>query len=285
MKPSKVWFITGASRGFGRLWSLAALGRGDRVVATARNTDSLRELEDRFGDAVLALPVDVTNRQSIDHAVDQAIAKFGRIDVLISNAGYGLMGCVEEVRFDDARDLFETNVLGTLSVIQAVLPQMRKQGAGHILPVSSIAGLISLPGAAIYNSTKFAVEGLGEALAAEVKAFGIHVTIIEPGGYATDFLKETSLRRAMPMDAYQPIHAELATFITPEQLGDPKATSPALMQVVDSLNPPNRLMLGALLPMIRDRYVARVDEWIEWEDVSLAAHSTAAQCAGLMNKD
>ena len=192
----KVWLITGASRGFGHIWAKAALARGDKVAATARKLSALDELKQTYGDAFLPLVLDVTDRDAVFAAVAQVQQHFGRLDVVVSNAGFGYMAAIEEAEIDDTRATFETNVFGTLAVMQAAIPIMRAQGSGHILPVSSVAGLVAMPTSGIYEAAKFAVEGMAEALAAEVAPFGIHVTIIEPGGYATDFLSGTSLKTA-----------------------------------------------------------------------------------------
>jgi NAD(P)-dependent dehydrogenase (short-subunit alcohol dehydrogenase family) len=175
----KVWFITGASRGFGRIWAEAALRRGDSVVATARELKVLAPLSVEFGESVLCIQMDVTNRDEVFGAVKTAAQHFGRLDVIVCAAGYGLFGAIEEVEQEDARANMETNVFGTLSVIQAVLPYLRKQGSGHILPVSSLGGVVGLP--MFFQATKFAIEGIGEALAQEVAPLGIKVTLIEPG--------------------------------------------------------------------------------------------------------
>jgi NAD(P)-dependent dehydrogenase (short-subunit alcohol dehydrogenase family) len=215
MSKQKVWFITGASRGFGHRWAEAALKRGDKVAATARDPKALDGLVAIYGNSVLALPLDVTDRGAVFKAVNRAHRHFGRLDVILSNAGYGLMGAIEEASLDDARANFETNVLGTLSVIQAALPLLRAQGSGHILPVSSVGGLVTFPLGGIYQATKFAVEGLAQTLAQEVAAFGIKVTVIEPGPFATDFMSESSMKHAAPMAEYEPVRQQLATMTRP----------------------------------------------------------------------
>ena len=187
MTSPKVWFITGASRGFGRVWTEAALKRGDRIAATVRNPETLGELVSAYGDAVLVLPLEVTDRDAVFATIDHAHRHFGRLDVILSNAGYGYMGAIEELEPAQAKANFDTNVFGTLSVIQAALPILRAQGTGHILTVSSIGGVIGFPTGGSYTATKFAVEALSEALAAEVAPFGIKVTIIEPGSFSTEF--------------------------------------------------------------------------------------------------
>jgi NAD(P)-dependent dehydrogenase (short-subunit alcohol dehydrogenase family) len=184
---SKVWFITGTSKGFGRIWAEAALARGDQVAATARDVKTLQDLVDRYGDQVLALTLDVDDKAAVDTAIAETIARFGRIDVAINNAGYGQFGAIEEVSEAEARAQMETNFFGALWVTQGVLPQMRAQGSGHIIQVSSIGGVNAFPTIGLYHASKWALEGFSQALAAEVAAFGIKVTIVEPAGYATDW--------------------------------------------------------------------------------------------------
>ena len=184
---SKVWFITGTSKGFGREFALAALGRGDKVAASARNTDTLRDLVEQYGDAVLPVELDVTNRDQVFAAVKSAHETFGRIDVVINNAGYGLFGTVEEITEHQLRDQMETNLFGVFHVTQAVLPILREQGAGHIIQISTQGGIIAFPTIAAYHASKWALEGMTDALSQEVAGFGIKVTLVEPGGFATDW--------------------------------------------------------------------------------------------------
>ena len=201
---SKVWFITGTSKGFGRIWAEAALERGDRVVATARDADTLTPLVEAYGDNVLALSLDVQDKAAIDAAVEQAHARFGRLDVVVNNAGYGLFGTIEEVTEEQARDQLETNVFGALWVTKAALPIMRAQGSGHIIQVSSIGGVNAFPGIGLYHASKWALEGFSQSLAAEVAGFGIKVTIVEPAGFSTDW-RGPSAVVADPMPEYQAI--------------------------------------------------------------------------------
>ena len=188
----RVWFITGASRGFGALITQEALNAGDAVVATARNPQTVI---DRFGNHpnLLAVSLDVTNEEQAFAAAEQAVKRFGKIDILLNNAGYGLLGAVEEATADEIEKLYATNVFGLLNVTRAVLPHMRRQRSGHVMNISSIGGYIGFPGWGVYGSTKFAIEGLSESLAVEVKPLGINVTVVEPGFFRTDFLDETSL--------------------------------------------------------------------------------------------
>ena len=271
MSDQKVWFVTGATRGFGRRWTEAALKRGDKVAATARSENALDDLVKQYGDSVLPLQLDVTNRKAVFESITNAHNHFGRLDVILSNAGYGLMGAVEEVAFDDMRANFETNVFGTVSVIQAALPLLRAQGRGHVLLVSSVAGLVAVPGAGIYEGAKFAVEGIGEALASEVAGFGIKVTLIEPGPYSTDFLSESSVTNASQIPAYDAVRQQLASMMAPDMFGDPAATSEAVLKLVDAENPPLRLVLGNLIPLVKQVYEQRIQVWESWEKVSNAA--------------
>jgi NAD(P)-dependent dehydrogenase (short-subunit alcohol dehydrogenase family) len=271
---SKTWFITGSARGFGRLWAEGALTRGDKVAASVRNPDSIAGLVESYGDQVLPLRVDVTDRDAVFEAVATAHGRFGRLDVILSNAGYGLMGAVEETSFAEIRAVFETNVFGTISLVQAALPFLREQGGGHILLVSSVAGLVAVPTAGIYEATKFAIEGFAEALAAEVSAFGVRTTLIEPGAYATDFLSGTSLKTVETMAIYNKVRDDLAQILKGEMLGDPAATWPTIAKLVDSDNPPLRLILGDNLPLVRQVYGERMKTWEAWEDVSKAAHGS-----------
>ena len=182
---SKVWFITGTSKGFGRVWAEAALARGDRVAATARDVTTLAPLVDRYGELVAAIKLDVTDKAAVDASIAEAHGRFGRLDVVVNNAGYGLFGTIEEVSEADARDQIETNLFGALWVTQAALPIMRAQGSGHIIQVSSIGGVNAFPTIGLYHASKWALEGFSQSLAAEVAQFGVKVTLIEPGGFAT----------------------------------------------------------------------------------------------------
>src|SRR6195952_1734961 len=202
---SKTWFITGASRGFGREWAIAALERGDTVAATARDTSTLDDLVAQFGDKILPIQLDVTDRAADFAAVAQAHDHFGRLDVVVNNAGYGQFGMVEEISEAEARAQVDTNLFGALFVTQAALPYLRAQGSGHILQVSSIGGISAFPNIGMYNASKWALEAFSQSLAAEVADFGITVTIIEPGAYSTDW-GGASARHASPLPAYEAFH-------------------------------------------------------------------------------
>ncbi len=277
---TKTWLITGASRGFGRIWAEAALNRGDRVAATARTVADVADLSERFGDAVLPLPLDVTDADQVRHAVRQAHAHFGKLDVVLNNAGYSLVGTVEEASEADVRANFDTNYFGTLRVIQATLPLLRQQGGGHILGVSSSLGVVALPLIGFYCTTKWAVEALHESLAQEVKPFGIKVTLLEPGAYATDFGSPASLRIAPGMDAYAALRKGMSARLSIAERGDPQATAEAVLNVVDAADPPLRMFIGNTgLPMARATYAARLATWEAWEAVSNAAQGEPRQGA------
>ncbi|MGI4733856.1 MAG: SDR family NAD(P)-dependent oxidoreductase [Janthinobacterium lividum] len=272
----KIWFITGASRGFGRVWTEAALQRGDQVAATARQLASLADLTEKYGANVLPLELDVTNPAQVKTAVARAHAHFGRLDVVLNNAGYSLVGTIEEASLDEVRALYETNVYGALSVIQAALPLLRAQGSGHILGTSSNLGHVALPVIGYYCSSKWAFEAIHESLAAEVAAFGIKVTIVEPGAYATEFGSPESLRFAAGLAAYTDFKNQFFTGLRGLERGDPAATPAALFAVVNAAQPPLRLFLGSHnLPAVRAAYAERLATWEAWATVANAAQGAA----------
>ncbi|KKC26640.1 SDR family NAD(P)-dependent oxidoreductase [Sphingomonas sp. SRS2] len=273
---SRIWFITGASRGFGRIWATAALARGDRVAVTARDAESLSHFTEEFGDAVLPLTLDVTDAAQAANAVVRAHDHFGRLDVVVNNAGYMLVGTVEEASEAEARALFDTNYFGTLSVIQAALPLMRAQGGGHIIGVSSALGLVSFPLMGLYCASKWAVEALHEGLAQEVAPFGIKVTLVEPGPYATDLTSGKSLKISPGLDVYAASRQWMQEHLSNGDIGDPDATAAAILAIVDAERPPLRIALGSMvLPMIRASYADRIATWDSWEAVSNAAQGEA----------
>lgn len=266
----KVWFITGTSSGFGRTWARAALERGDKVAATARNTAAISDLAETFGDAVLVRELDVTDRAAVFRVVGEAQAHFGRLDVVVSNAGYSYTGAVEELDFGEAKANFDTNFFGTLSVIQAALPVLRAQGGGHVLTLSSIGGLISFPTGGAYVATKFAVEALSDALAGEVADQGIKVTIIEPGSYATGFGRAATSGHLQ--DRYRAVHQAIRASFEPATIGDPRATAEAVLAVVDADRPPLRLILGDwVLDRVESVYAERIRQWRQWSATSNVA--------------
>jgi NAD(P)-dependent dehydrogenase (short-subunit alcohol dehydrogenase family) len=269
----KTWFITGSSRGFGREWTIAALRRGDRVAATARNTESLKDLVDTYGDAILTIPLDVTDRLAAFAAVASAHEHFGRLDVVVNNAGYGQVGMIEELGEAEFRAQLETNVFGAMWVTQAALPFLREQRSGHFLQVSSIGGITAFAGVGAYHASKWALEGFSQALAHEVKDFGIHVTIIEPGGFSTDW-SGPSLQRSTPLTAYAAIHEARDAFWAarlPKQ-GDPTASANAVLKLVDAEQPPLRVFFGdGPLELASTDYEQRLETWRAWEWLSLEA--------------
>ena len=269
----KTWFITGTSRGFGREWALAALERGDYVVATARGVESLEGLKAAYGDLVLPLALDVTNRERVFEVVQQAHEHFGRLDVVVNNAGYGQFGMIEEISEAEAREQIETNVFGAFWVTQAALPLLREQGGGHIIQVSSIGGISAFANIGMYHASKWALEGFSQALAGEVAGFGIKVTIIEPGGFATDW-GGSSAKHATPLPAYDAAHEASAQMRRTRQAapGDPVATREAILKIVDAEKPPLRIFFGnGPLAIAEADYASRLALWREWEPVSIAA--------------
>src|ERR671932_908695 len=238
---AKTWFITGASRGFGREWAIAALERGDSVAATARDTATLDDLVERFGDRILPLRLDVTDRAADFAAVKRAHEHFGRLDVVVNNAGYGHFGLVEQLTEDEARAQLETNLFGALWVTQAALPFLREQRSGHILQVSSIGGISAFPLVGIYHASKWALEGMSQSLAQEVADFGIKVTLIEPGGFSTDWAG-SSAKHSTPLPAYADFHekAQQQRKQRNSTPGDPKASAAAVLRIVDAETPPLR---------------------------------------------
>lgn len=262
----QVWFITGTSRGLGRQWALAALRRGDRVAATARDTAALADLAEEFGDAVLPIRLDVTDRDAAFAAVRTAHDHFGRLDVIVNNAGSGHYGFVEELTEAQMRGQFDTNVLGTLWVTQAALPYLRAQGGGRILQVSSIGGLTAVPQLGAYHASKWALEGLSQSLAAEVAPFGIRVTIVEPGGFNTSWV--SSAGHSTPHPDYAEAHriAEQARAERMEFNAEPEDAVAAVMAVVDAEDPPLRILLGDRpFQLARAEYATRLAGWEQWQ--------------------
>src|SRR6266542_3759329 len=265
---SKVWFITGSSRGFGREFALAALERGDQVAATARDAGTLNDLVERFGDALLPLRVDVTDRAQVFDAVAAAHQRFGRLGVVVNNAGYALVGAVEELGEQELRDQLETNLFGVLHVTQAVLPVLRAQGSGHIVQISSLMGLTTLGGSGGYSASKFALEGLSDALSQEVAPHGIKVTLIEPGGFDTGF-NSASVYAADRKDAYDALHAALLEQAAAGTEPGPEGVGPAILQLVDAQEPPLRVFFGeGPTQWVPPVYHQRLQTWAEWAPLS-----------------
>lgn len=279
----KVWFITGASRGFGLLTAQQALARGDYVVATARDPHSVTAALGEHAH-LLALRLDVKLEAQAVTAAQQAVARFGRIDVLVNNAGYGLLGAVEEANAEEVRALYETNVFGLLNVTRAVLPVMRRQGKGHVINISSVGGYSAYAGWGVYASTKFAVEGLSEALAMELAPLGIDVTVVEPGFFRTDFLDASSLisTRDRVDDYAATVGAmrEFAAGVNHQQPGDPARLALALLQLADSAKPPVRLQLGSdTVERVRAKNLFVETEMAQWLELAVSTDFAPQQKA------
>lgn len=270
---SRVWFITGASRGLGYQWARAALERGDQVAATARDTAALSALRDAYGDALVAIALDVTDREACFAAVRTAHDHFGRLDVVVNNAGYGQYGFVEELSEAEVRRQMDTNFFGPLWITQAALPYLRAQRSGHIIQVSSIGGVTAFPNLGAYHASKWALEGMTQSLSQEVKPFGVRVTLVEPGGFDTEWI--TAAPYAEPLAAYDAARAdfESARAARRTDLGDPHAARSALNELVDADDPPLRTFLGKYaLESARADYQNRMDEWQRWQPLAIRAH-------------
>jgi NAD(P)-dependent dehydrogenase (short-subunit alcohol dehydrogenase family) len=272
---AKTWFITGASKGFGREWTEAALERGDKVAATARKVETLDPLVETYGDAVLPIQLDVTERDADFEAVKKAAEHFGQLDVVVNNAGYGHFGAIEELSEEDVRSQLETNFFGALWVTQAALPIMRAQRSGHIIQVSSIGGITAFPTVGAYHASKWALEGLSQALSQEVADFGIKVTLIEPGGYSTDWAGPSS-KHSDETAAYSAVRESRNRARAGTPPGDPKATRGAILKVVDAEKPPLRVFFGKVpLGVATADYESRLATWNEWQPVSIEAQGPA----------
>jgi len=274
-QQGKVWFITGASTGFGRLLTEHLLTLGANIVATARKPDQLTSLATKYPANLQILPLDVTSQQQIVAAVEDALARFGHVDVLVNNAGYGINGAIEEVSQAEYMPMFETNVFGLINVTKALLPQFRERGSGNIVNLSSIGGLIGSPGWGYYNATKFAVEGLSMALAGELEPLGIHVTVVEPGPFRTDFLGRPGGEAKAVIPAYTSTAGKAREYFQTQagkQPGDPQRAVEAIIAAVSVPNPPKHLLLGK---SALNRWKTRLAEWstevAEWEDTTAGA--------------
>jgi NAD(P)-dependent dehydrogenase (short-subunit alcohol dehydrogenase family) len=268
----KVWFVTGAGRGFGREFVANALERGDRVAATVRDASAVSDLVERYGDDILALTLDVTDEAAVHRAVDAAVERFGRLDVVVNNAGYGLFGAIEELSTAQLRDQLEVNLFGAFFVTQAALPVLRAQGAGHIIQISTIGGIAAFPSLGGYHASKWALEGLTESLAQEVAPFGIRVTLVEPGAFGTDWAGSSAVH-ADPQPQYDALRAAMAAGQGEANVGDPAAAGRALMKIVDAEEPPLRVLFGTqptqIAPFVYDQ---RLATWKQWEWLSNEAN-------------
>jgi NAD(P)-dependent dehydrogenase (short-subunit alcohol dehydrogenase family) len=264
----RTWFITGTSKGFGREWAIAALDRGDRVVGTARNPSTMDDLVQKYPDTFHALELDVTDRSAVASVLKAAHEHFGELDIIVNNAGYGQFGMVEELTETEAREQIETNLFGALWVTQAALPFLREAGRGHFLQVSSIGGISAFPGIGMYHASKWALEGISQSLAQEVKDFGIHVTLIEPGGFSTDW-SGPSAKHANSIDAYDGIREASQKRRSGNTPGDPTSSAAAVLKVVDAEAPPLRAFFGTAPLSIAERdYESRLATWREWQPVA-----------------
>jgi len=271
---AKTWFITGTSKGFGRIWAEAALERGDSVAATARDASTLEPLLEAYGERVLVQALDVTDKAAVDAAVAAAHERFGRLDVVVNNAGYGYFGTIEEVDEAGARAQIETNLFGALWVTKAALPILREQGSGHFIQVSSIGGVTAFPGIGLYHASKWGLEGFSQALAREVGRFGVRVTLVEPIGYTTDWAGPSAVT-AEPMPEYEWIREERAKGTSVRsRRGAPDATAAPILEIVDAEEPPLRVLFGdwALEQLVRPEYEERLATWERWQDLSRRAH-------------
>ena len=272
---TSVWFITGCSSGLGRALAGRVLQYGHRAVVTARNPAQLKEFVTTYPNTALALPLDVTDARQVAEAVTQAEKVFGRIDVLVNNAGYGYLAAIEEGEEDEVRAMFEANFFGLVALTKAVLPGMRARGRGHIVNISSVGGFIGNPSGGYYNATKFAVEGLSEALAKEVAPLGIRVTAIEPGPFRTDWAGRSLKQIHHPIEAYATTAGARRAEITGrsgKQAGDPQRAADAIMQVVASPVAPLNLILGRNgLDRVRAKLRELMSSIDQWEAVTLSA--------------
>jgi NAD(P)-dependent dehydrogenase (short-subunit alcohol dehydrogenase family) len=264
---SKVWFITGSSRGLGRALTESALEQGERVIATARNPGALDGLKAQYGDRLLPAALDVTDPEQSRAALKAAVDAFGRIDVLVNNAGYGFFGAFEEMSPDDFRAQIDTNFWGVVNVTRAALPLLREQGSGHIIQITSIGGRGSSPGISAYHAAKFAVEGFSESLAQEIKPLGLQLTIVEPGGFRTDWAG-ASMAYATPLEAYRPSVGAMREFLQQyagQEPGDPRKGASVILGIAGAPDAPLRLPLGNdALALLRRGYKTAADELERW---------------------
>lgn len=272
---SKVWFITGCSTGFGRNLAQEVLQNGDRVAVTSRNTDDVKELVEKYPDTSIAIKLDVTSPAQVKAAVQKAVETFARIDVLVNNAGIGYFGAIEESEEEEIRRMFEINFFGLAGVTNAILPIMRAQRSGHIVNISSVGGLVAFPGIGYYNATKFAVTGYSEALAKEVAALGIKVTIVAPSGFRTNWAGKSANNTKIVIDDYaETAHTNQNTIRGNSgiQPGDPERAAKAIVKAVESSKPPLRLLLGVgALKGTRNKIAELQNDLDTWEETTVWA--------------
>lgn len=274
-QTDKVWFITGCSTGFGREIALAALDKGYRAVVTARRLDSMDDIVQQYPDTALAISLDITNQQQIDSAINQALDHFKQIDILVNNAGYGYVAAIEEGEEQAVRDLFETNFFGPLALSKAVIPHMRERQSGRIINNSSQAGLMANPGTGYYSASKYALEGLMEALAKELEPFNIQVTSVQPGAFRTDWAGRSMQRTHTPMPEYQAsvgARLDMIAQMDGKQPGDPKRGAEVFLMLAECDNPPLQLLLGAgVLATYKEKLNTIEQSLEEWESTTLSA--------------
>lgn len=275
MKSKKVWFVTGASKGFGLALTKLVLSQGNQVIATSRNTDDLKKSIKENQNNLLALKVDITSDQDVKNAVQQSIEKFGKIDVVVNNAGYSLIGSMEEMSDEEFRQTVDVNLFGTINVIRNIIPYLRKQHSGHIINIASNAGYVGFANATSYNAAKFAVVGLSEALAQEVTAFGIKVTVVSPGQFRTNFMEKGSMQFAKnKISEYGLDKAEeLWRSYSGQQQGDPKKLVKILTEIVELENPPLRLLLGEdTYQLLKEHREKEMQEFETWKHLTLSTN-------------
>jgi NAD(P)-dependent dehydrogenase (short-subunit alcohol dehydrogenase family) len=277
---SKVWFITGTSRGLGRSLATAALAAGDYVAATARNPGQLKDLLEKYPEQVYPLQLDVTSKEQIAAAVEGTIKKFGRIDVLVNNAGFGIVGATEAYSDEQVRSQLETNLYAPIEITRTVLPYMRKQGSGRILQISSIGGRVGNAGLTIYQAAKFGLGGFSEALAKEVAPVGIKVTCVEPGGFRTDWVDTASMQHVPEVEGYEKTVGVRKTLFTPgnfKPMGDPDKAAKVMVELAEHPNPPVHLVLGGeAVALIKQANAIRDEDMEAWLPVSLSTSADDA---------
>jgi len=278
---SKVWFITGSTRGLGRSLTEAVLAGGDKVAATARNPEQLQDLLEKYPDQLYPLQLDVTDKEQIIAAIEHAIKKFGRIDVLVNNAGFGIIGATEAYSDEQVRSQLETNLYAPIEITRAVLPYMRKQRSGRILQISSIGGRVGNAGLTIYQAAKFGLGGFSEALGKEVAPLGIKVTCVEPGGFRTDWVGTASMYYVPEVEGYEKtvgVRKELFTGNKFMPMGDPDKAAKVMVELAENPEPPVHLVLGSeAVGMIKQANILRNEEMEKWIPVSFSTNADDAE--------
>jgi NAD(P)-dependent dehydrogenase (short-subunit alcohol dehydrogenase family) len=276
---TKIWFITGSSRGLGRSLTEAVLAKGDKVAATARNPEQLKDLADKYPDQLYPVQLDVTNKEQIVSAVENTVKHFGRIDVLVNNAGFGVIGAAEAFTDEQVRSQLDTNLYAPIEITRVVLPYMRKQRSGHILQISSVGGRVGNPGLSMYQAAKFGLGGFTEALSKEVAGLGIHVTSVEPGGFRTDWAGD-SMSYAPSVEGYESTVDARTGFFKSGQfvpMGDPEKAAKVIVDLVDDPEPPMHLILGSdAIGLLKNADAVRTAEMEKWLPVSLSTDHNEA---------